>query len=41
MSLEGKKIVHAYGATTGAYMVSFGIAKKAARLADEYVFEEE
>ncbi|KAK0650025.1 hypothetical protein B0T16DRAFT_389967 [Cercophora newfieldiana] len=34
-----QKVVHAYGTTIGGYMLSFGIAREAAKLVDEYVFD--
>jgi D-amino-acid oxidase len=37
--IGGQKVVHAYGTTIGAYMLSFGIAREAAKLVDEFVFE--
>jgi len=37
-TIGGQNIVHAYGTTIGGYMLSFGIAREAARLVDEYVF---
>lgn len=36
--VEGMKVVHAYGTTIGGYIFSFGLAREAARLVDEFVF---
>ncbi|KAK4448809.1 hypothetical protein QBC34DRAFT_102862 [Podospora aff. communis PSN243] len=37
--IGGQTVLHAYGTTIGAYMLSFGIAREAAKLVDEFVFE--
>ncbi|KAK0614753.1 FAD dependent oxidoreductase-like protein [Immersiella caudata] len=37
--IGGQKVVHAYGTTIGAYMLSFGIGREAANLVAEIVFE--
>ncbi|KAI1332364.1 nucleotide-binding domain-containing protein [Xylariaceae sp. FL0255] len=34
-----QKVVHAYGTTIGGYMYAFGLAREAARLADQFIFE--
>ncbi|KAJ5551395.1 hypothetical protein N7535_000655 [Penicillium sp. DV-2018c] len=34
----GQQIVHAYGITGGGYISSFGVAREAAKLADEFLF---
>ncbi|GAB1315435.1 hypothetical protein MFIFM68171_05645 [Madurella fahalii] len=36
--INGQKVIHAYGTTMGGYIFSFGLAREAARLLDEYVF---
>ncbi|RYC57541.1 hypothetical protein CHU98_g8668 [Xylaria longipes] len=38
-TLGRQKVVHAYGTTAGGYIYSFGLAREAARLVDEFVFD--
>ncbi|KAH8432770.1 FAD-dependent oxidoreductase [Aspergillus melleus] len=35
-TLDGQKVVHAYGVAGGGYVFSFGVGKEVARLVDEY-----
>ena len=37
--IAGQKVVHAYGTTWGGYIMGFGVAREAAKLVDEFVFE--
>lgn len=37
--LEGQKVVHAYGVAGGGYVFSFGVARAARDLVDEFVYE--
>ena len=37
--MNGEKVVHAYGVAGGGYVFSFGIARAARDLVDEYVYQ--
>jgi D-amino-acid oxidase len=37
--LNGAKVVHAYGVAGGGYVFSFGVARAARDLVDEFVYE--
>ncbi|KAH8901270.1 nucleotide-binding domain-containing protein [Thozetella sp. PMI_491] len=37
--IDGQKVVHAYGTTAGGYIYSFGLARAAAHLVEELVFQ--
>lgn len=37
--MAGEKVVHAYGVAGGGYVFSFGVARAARDLVDEYVYQ--
>lgn len=37
--IGGQKVVHAYGMEAGGYVFSFGLARQAAKLVSEFMFD--